>query len=65
MWGYRIPALLEFLQKKWFVSRFCGSREADLHFSPGSFVAIIEFLVMISRFVVYTKYSPLDDVVFV
>lgn len=29
--------LLVFLEEKWLVSRFSGSREADLHFSLGSF----------------------------
>lgn len=28
---------LVFLEEKWLVSRFSGSREADLHFSLGSF----------------------------
>lgn len=57
--------LLVFLVEKWLVSRFSGSKEADLHFSLGSFSG--HYLVSSddqSAWSIYTKYS-LDDVVFV
>lgn len=57
--------LLVFLVEKWLVSRFSGSKEADLHFSMGSFSG--HYLVSSddqSAWSIYTKYS-LDDVVFV
>lgn len=60
-----LPYVLVFLVEKWLVSRFSGSKEADLHFSLGSFSG--HYLVSSddqSAWSIYTKYS-LDDVVFV
>lgn len=52
------------IEEKWFVSKFLGSKESDLYFSPWKFVAIIWFPLMISQRGVYTKYL-LDDLLFV
>lgn len=64
-WAIEFLTLLVFLVEKWLVSRFSGSKEADLHFSLGSFSG--HYLVSSddqSAWSIYTKYS-LDDVVFV